>query len=513
MTDMARGAPILSVRHISKQFPGVKALDDISLEFRPGEIHALAGENGAGKSTFIKVLGGIITPDQGQMGLAGQPYAPSGPNDAIARGVRVVHQEFNLLRHLSVAENLLFERLPRKLGILVDKAEMRRRARELLNLVGLSQLDPSTPISSLGIAQQQLVEIARALSDDARVLILDEPTATLTPRETHRLFEIVHRLKDQGTSVLFISHHLDEIFAHCDRVTVFRNGKLVATQQTAEIDTDGLVRQMVGREVIHAPIARAVDRSATPALSISGFQTAINARRPDIAFDLYPGEILGIAGLVGSGRSEVLRAIFGADRPARGRISRNGQPVTIQSPRDALRQGICLVTENRKEEGLILPMSIAVNTTLATVRNISSGGLLDRGKERGIAGQMMRSLDTRMASLQQAVGSLSGGNQQKVVLGKWLLRDPQILMLDEPTRGIDIGAKAEIYALLRQLADQGVGILVVSSEVPELLGLADRVLVMSRGVIAGELAHQDMSEEAILQLAYAEYAKEQVIRG
>lgn len=513
MYDNVTRAPVLSVRNISKEFPGVRALDDISLDFMPGEIHALAGENGAGKSTFIKALGGIITPDQGQMSLAGTPYAPSGPNDAIARGVRVVHQEFSLLRHLSVAENLLFERLPRKLGIFVDKARIAQRARELLNLVGLSQLDPSTPISSLGIAQQQLVEIARALSNDARVLILDEPTATLTPRETDRLFEIVHRLKDQRTSILFISHHLDEIFAHCDRVTVFRNGKLVASQMTSEIDTDGLVRQMVGREVIHAPIARAVDRSKTPALSVSGFQTHMNAQRDDIAFDLHPGEILGIAGLVGSGRSEVLRAIFGADRPARGQIRRTGQTVDIRSPRDALRQGICLVTENRKEEGLILPMPIAVNTTLATIGNIASFGMLDRGKERRIATDMTRSLDTRMASLQQAVGSLSGGNQQKVVLGKWLLRDPQILMLDEPTRGIDIGAKAEIYALLRKLADQGVAILVVSSEVPELLGLADRVLVMSRGVIAGELDHNNMNEEAILQLAYAEYAKEQVSRG
>ena len=517
MTIALQGAaahlPVLSVKQISKQFPGVMALDDISLEFLPGEIHAIAGENGAGKSTFIKILGGIIRPDHGSMTLAGSLYAPNGPNEAMARGVRIVHQEFNLLRHMNVAENLLFERLPRKAGLFVDRRALMDRARQLLNLVGLSELDPATPISSLGIAQQQLVEIARALSDDARVLILDEPTATLTPLEADRLFAIIAGLKAQGTTILFISHHLEEIFKHCDRVTVFRNGRKVATQSTSAIDMDGLVLQMVGRDVIHQPVERQVNRSGKPMLAITGFQTMANAGRPDLGFSVYPGEILGIAGLVGSGRSELLRAIFGADHPARGSIRLNGEPVQIHTPAQALRHGICLVTENRKEEGLILPMSIAVNTTLATIENVASHGFLNRNRENSIAGTMMKSLDTRMASLQQVVGSLSGGNQQKVVLGKWLLRHPRLLMLDEPTRGIDVGAKAEIYALLRRLADDGVALLVVSSEVPELLGLADRIMVMSRGIIAGELDGKSMNEEAILQLAYREYMKEQAQNG
>lgn len=499
----------MSVRSISKRYPGVVALDDVSFDFAAGEIHALAGENGAGKSTLIKVLGGIVRPDGGEMLLDGARYAPGSPSQAIAAGVRVVHQEFNLLPYLSVAENMLFERLPRKFGLFVDRAGMEARAHELLALVGLADIDPATPVERLGVAQQQLVEIARALSDKARILILDEPTATLTPRESGRLFEIVHRLKEAGTAVVFISHHLEEIFEHCDRVSVLRNGRNVATQKTGDITPDGLVKQMVGREIAGKQHATTASRAGSPALSVRGLQSRANAGRPDVSFEVYPGEIVGVAGLVGSGRSEVLRAIFGADRAARGTILRDGKPVSIASPADAIAAGICLVTENRKEEGLVLPMSIEVNASLASIHDYSSAGFLRPAKERAATAAILRDLDTRMASIDQPVRSLSGGNQQKVVLSKWLLRRPRVLMLDEPTRGIDVGAKAEIYTLLRKLAADGVAVIAVSSDVPELLGLADRILVLSRGVLAGEVSGEAMDEVSIMQLAYSEYLKVQ----
>ncbi len=500
----------LATSLISKSYGGVPALQEISVDFAAGEIHAIVGENGAGKSTFIKILSGIIQPDGGTMTLDGAAYAPASPSEAMARGIRVVHQEFSLLPSLSIAENLLFERLPRRFGIFVDTPVLMRRAQELLALVGLEGLDPRLQVGTLGVAQQQLIEIARALADDARVLILDEPTATLTPRESGRLFEIVHRLKAQGTTVLFISHHLEEVFAHCDRVTVFRNGRMIVTQETGAVSADGLVQQMVGRELRQERLARPARAGGRPALEIDGFQTALNAARPDISLTLRAGEILGIAGLVGAGRSELLRAIFGADLPARGLMLRDGRPVTVASPRDAIAAGISLVTENRKEEGLVLPMSLTVNGSLATVHEHSRAGFLDRGAENRTVSAMLRSLDIRAAGFDLPVASLSGGNQQKVVLAKWLLRKPGVLMLDEPTRGIDVGAKAEIYALLAKLAEEGVAILVVSSDIPELLTLADRVEVMSRGVIAGSLEGEAMTEEAILQLAYSEYLKEQV---
>ena len=498
---------LLRLEGISKRYGGVYALNGVDFEAAAGEIHALAGENGAGKSTLIKILGGIVTPDAGTLTLDDKPYAPVSPHAAIAAGVRVVHQEFNLLPFLSVAENVLFENLPRKRGIFLDKRGMLNRAGELLALVGLETVDPRTPVERLGIAQRQLVEIARALSNKSRVLILDEPTATLTPRESDRLFQLIHQLRDGGTSIIFISHHLEEIFEHCERVTVLRDGRKVATQSVADLTPPGLVQLMVGRHLDHDRISRPVNRQKIPALSLRDFKTTRFPAAPGINFDVHPGEIVGIAGLVGSGRTEVLRAIFGADRRHAGRIERKGAAVNISTPADAIANGICLVTENRKEEGLILPMSIAENTTIASVGDCSRSGFLSRRTETDIAQKMAKMLDIRMRDVKQEAKSLSGGNQQKVVLAKWLLAKPGLLMLDEPTRGIDVGAKAEIYSLLRKLADDGVGVLFVSSDVPEILGLADRVLVMSRGVLAGELNGDTASEEEILTLAYSEYLK------
>jgi len=501
----------LELQGLTRRHPGVTALDSVDLTLMRGEVHALAGENGAGKSSLIKILCGADRPDAGRMRLFGEAYAPQTPLAAMRAGIRVVHQELHMLGELSVAENLLFERLPRtRLGLL-DRAAMDRRARELLALVGLDELSPATRVGTLGMAQQQLLEIAKALSNQrggaARIVIMDEPTATLTPRETDRLLAIIRKLRDDGVTVVFVSHHLQELFEVCDRVTVLRNGRHVATQPMAGTSTGELVRLMVGRELVERParVAPALDAARPAALRVEGLRHAGRREAPPIDFSLRYGEIVGLAGLVGSGRTETLRAIFGADRAAAGRILRDEQPVRIASPRDALAHGICLVTENRKEEGLVLDMPIRANLSLARLGAVSRGGLLSAEAENAAARRMAGELQIRLASIAQPVRQLSGGNQQKVVLGKWLLRDPKVLLLDEPTRGVDVGAKAEIHALLERMAAQGMAVLVVSSDLRELIGLCDRMLVMSRGVLVGELPRAQFDEEAILAMAYREY--------
>ena len=501
----------LELQGLTRRHPGVTALDGVDLTLMRGEVHALAGENGAGKSSLIKILCGADRPDAGRMRLFGEAYAPQTPLDAMRAGIRVVHQELHMLGELSVAENLLFERLPRtRLGLL-DRAAMERRARELLALVGLDELSPATRVGTLGMAQQQLLEIAKALSNQrggtARIVIMDEPTATLTPRETDRLLAIIRKLRDDGVTVVFVSHHLQELFEVCDRVTVLRNGRHVATQPMAGTSTGELVRLMVGRELVERPprVAPVPDPGRPAALRVEGLRHAGRRDAPSIDFSLRYGEIVGLAGLVGSGRTETLRAIFGADRAAGGRILRDEKPVRIASPRDALSHGICLVTENRKEEGLVLDMPIRANLSLARLGAVSRGGLLSAEAENVAARRMVGELQIRLASIAQPVRQLSGGNQQKVVLGKWLLRDPKVLLLDEPTRGVDVGAKAEIHALLERMAAQGMAVLVVSSDLRELIGLCDRMLVMSRGVLVGEVPRAQFDEEAILAMAYREY--------
>ncbi len=497
--------PILRLQGLTKRFPGVVALDGVDLDIENGEMHALAGENGAGKSSLIRLLAGIHRPDAGRMTLAGAPYAPGSPLQAIRAGIRVVHQEFNLLPALSVAENLLFERLPRRRFGFVDRRAMDRDAQALLARVGLDEVSPRTPVERLGIAQMQLLEIARALSSQGRVLVLDEPTATLTPREAGRLFEQIRLLKQQGLSMIYVSHHLGEIFDLCDRVTVLRNGRKVETTRTADTDAGALVRQMIGRTLAaQAPLAGAP--LGREALRVENLRPAGAPPGPGLSFGVRYGEILGLAGLVGAGRTEAVRAIFGADPIEGGRILREERPVSIRSPRDAVRAGICLVTENRKEEGLVLPMAARVNTTLVRLRRVSRAGFVRRDAEREATVRMTAELGIRLSGPEQPVVQLSGGNQQKVVLAKWLFGDQApVLMLDEPTRGIDVGAKAEIYALLGRLAADGRAIVVVSSELPELMHLCDRILVLSRGRLAGEVARPDFSEERILSLAYSQF--------
>jgi ribose transport system ATP-binding protein len=512
--------PILELHGIVKRFPGVTALDSVDLAVAPGEIHALVGQNGAGKSALIKILSGAYTAEAGEMRLAGAPYAPRTPLDALEAGIRVVYQEFNQLPYLSVAENLLFERLPRRYGVLLDRAALARRATELLTKVGL-QVGPGTRLEHLGIAQRQLVEIAKALSSTGRLLVLDEPTATLTPPEVTRLFEIIRSVRASGVTVIYVSHHLQEIFELCDRVTVLRNGQRIETFAVADTNAPELVRLMVGRPLEAA--THAIEQEAAieggapprpdqePAMRVRGLRVRRGANA--VSFELNYGEIVGFAGLVGSGRTELLRAIFGADRPDAGEIFLDGRRVPLESPADAVRNRVCLLTENRKEEGLVLAMPMRVNITLSDLAQVSRAGLLRRETESAVARHWAKELDVRCKSLEQPARELSGGNQQKLIIAKWLFRNASIIMLDEPTRGIDVGAKAEIYTLLRQLSAAGKALLVVSSELPELMLLCHRILVISRGKLVGELCRNEFDEERILSLAYSQYMAANALRA
>ncbi|WP_428687655.1 sugar ABC transporter ATP-binding protein [Roseibium sp.] len=497
--------PFLSVEGLKKHFGGVRALDGVSFSLDRGEVHALVGENGAGKSTLIKILSGVFAHDGGAIRLEGNDYRPSTPHQAKENGIQVVHQEFNLLDQLSIAENISIEHMPRTRVGLLDRQEMNLRARRALDAIGLADIDVKAPVGSLGIAHKQLVEIARALQSKSRILILDEPTATLTERETRRLFDIVRGIKAEGVTVVFVSHHLEEVFALCDRVTVFRNGKTIATDLISQTTPDGVVQRMVGRELA-AEMTQEIPAHSRGevALRIDNMLTTANPRDTGVSLDLHYGEIVGIAGLVGAGRTEILRGIFGIDPVRAGRIFRGGREVRFSGPRDAIAEGIGFVTENRKDEGLILDMAIAANVSLANMGAVSKSGLLQFSAETRQAKASGARLKLKYGRTADPASSLSGGNQQKVVLAKWLARNPKILLLDEPTRGVDVGAKAEIYSILKDLAREGVALLVVSSEIPELMTLADRILVLAGHEIQGELQRADFSEENILKLAYGQ---------
>ncbi|MCV9909068.1 sugar ABC transporter ATP-binding protein [Brucella sp. HL-2] len=499
----AQSAPILSLKGIRKRFGGVIALDGVDLELTPGEIHGLVGENGAGKSTLIKIMSGIIKRDDGTMTLDGQAYEPASPREAKHAGVQVVHQEFSQLPYMSVAENICFENLPRNAFGILDRSTLKQKARAALDTIGLGEVDVAIPVERLGIAHRQLVEIARALMSDSRILILDEPTATLTAHEARRLFELLGLLKARGVAIVFVSHHLDEIFDHCQQVTVMRNGKTVFTKPISETNSDDLIQGMVGRNLVD-PMHAKVPSAATTDILLR-VESLRHSRSPNpngVSFTLHKGEILGIGGLIGAGRTELLRAIFGIDKALSGDVFIEGAKTQLRSPAEAIEAGIAFVTEDRKDEGLILEMPIAANITLADMKAVSRFGLLDRQSELQLAKEKASDLKLKFGALGDRVATLSGGNQQKVVLAKWLARSPSILLLDEPTRGVDVGAKAEIYALLRSFAAEGRGLLVVSSELPELMALSDRILVMANHSITGELTREEFSEERILNLAY-----------
>jgi ribose transport system ATP-binding protein len=499
----ASDEPVVRVAGLTKRYPGVTALDAVDLDVLAGEVHVLVGENGAGKSTLARCLAGIERPDGGRMWLGGEPHAPSGAADALRAGIQVVHQELATLPYLSVAENLFIQRLPRRLGV-VDRRALARAARELLDRVGLS-VSPRTHVERLGIAQRQLLEIAKALSTGCRLLIMDEPTATLTPRETSRLFEILRQLTAEGVAIVYISHHLDEIFEIGDRVTVLRNGRHVTTRPLAGVSTGELVQLMVGRDLEHEypPVRRRPPGDELLRVR----ELKVTPSSPPLSLAVHAGEIVGVAGLVGSGRTEAMRAIFGADRAAAGEIAVRGEPARISHPRGAVRRGISLLTEDRKSQGLVLDLPIAANISLASIGRVSRAGLLRRRAEAGMANRVSSQLRIKATGIRQHPRALSGGNQQKVVIGRWLAADSELLIVDEPTRGIDVGARYEIHQLLVDLAAAGKGVLVVSSDLPELLGICHRLLVFSRGRIAGELPREEFDAERVLKLAYSEYLK------
>ena len=494
---------LLEMEGVTKRFPGVVALDAVDLLLNEGETHILLGENGAGKSTLVKILSGIYPADEGTIRYNGSPYQPASTSDALETGIRLIHQEFNLLNYLSVAENLLFNDLPNRAGF-VNFQKLNRRARELLDEVGLD-VSPSTPVERLSVAQKQMVEIAKALSGESKLLIMDEPTAALADKEITRLFEIIHRLKTKGVTIIYISHRLQEIFEIGDRFTVLRNGQKVVTQPLEGTSVDEIVRMMVGREVSGSYPFREEVELGEELLRVENLKPSGSAHA--VSFSARSGEILGISGLVGAGRTEILRAVFGADE-ATGAVQLEGQAVQINHPTDAVEHGISLLTENRKEEGLLLDLPYFTNVTLTNLSAVTSGALLNSKAEYAAAERFVEELNVKTPSIHQDVRNLSGGNQQKVVLAKWLFRNARVLMVDEPTRGIDVGAKYEIYQLLWDLAAQGKAVIVVSSDLPELIGICHRILVVSDGKITGELTRDEFDQESILSLAYQEYTRE-----
>lgn len=492
---------IIEFINITKRFPGVVALNQVNFGIRKGEVHILVGQNGAGKSSLVKLLTGIYHAEEGEILFEGKPYAPKSISDAFHAGIRVVHQEFNLLPFLSVAENIYFERLPSSRGF-VNFRKLYKDTEQMLDRVGLD-ISPRVQVENLGVAQMQLVEIAKSLIHENKVLIMDEPTATLTNKEISVLFRIIHELKQAGVTIIYISHRLQEIYEIGDRVTVLRNGEYVVTDKLTNLTINDLVKYMVGKEIENAyPFDHTVEQKEV-FFRVQDLQ--YKGGKHQVSFDIREGEIVGIAGLVGSGRSETVRAIFGADARGQGRIFLGNEELIIKSPKDAVNKGLSLLTEDRKSQGLILNMDIAVNTTLANLGEISRKGWLNFTKETDETRRLTQETGIVAPSIHQLVRNLSGGNQQKVVLSKWLFRDAEVLIFDEPTRGIDVGARYEIYLLLWKLAAMGKGILVVSSDLDELIGISHRILVFSDGKITADLKRENFSQETILSYAYEEY--------
>jgi len=498
----AAPAPAVALRGVSKSFGSTRALSDVSLELFAGEAHGLAGENGAGKSTLVKILSGVYRPDTGRLLLDGQPASFTGPGAARDAGVAVIYQEPTLFPDLSVAENIFMGRQPRAGVRRIDRRAMHLEGARLFERLGVA-LNPAAPARGLSIADQQMVEIAKALSLQARVLIMDEPTAALTPDEVKRLFAVAEALRRDGAAVLFISHRLEEVFALCQRVTTLRDGQLIASEPVAGLTPDDLIRRMVGRALdtlypkADAPIggvALRVDR-----LTREGVFT-------DVSFEVRRGEIVALAGLIGAGRTEVARAIFGVDRWDAGSVTLAGTPLPPGSPTRAMAAGVALVPEDRRAQGLVMDLSIERNLGLTQLRTLHRGGLMNRRRERSRAADWALRLQLKYGRLSDAVGLLSGGNQQKVVLAKWLATQPAVLIVDEPTRGIDVGTKAEVHRLLSELAGRGLAVLMISSDLPEVLGMADRVLVMREGRLVAEIARADATEESVMAAATGQAA-------
>lgn len=491
-------APLLQMRQISKSYEGTQALRSVDFSAVAGEVHAIVGENGAGKSTLVKILSGAVRRDAGEILIDGRPVELDNPLQAHHLGIRAVYQEFSLVPHLSVTENILMGQMPTGPLGWIDWAAAHRQAESILADVGFHGIRVRTPVARLSVPHQQMVEIAKALLATPRILILDEPSAVLSQEEVKRLFHLIARLKQQGTLILYISHRLDEVFEVADRITVLKDGELVGTVRPQESDQRQLIRMMVGRTLEEIYPAR---RTGHGEEILRVHQLSREGAFENVSFALARGEVLGVFGLVGSGRTQVARCLFGADQATSGQIFLRGQLFRPRNPRDAVRAGIAFLTEDRKHNGLVMACSIRDNVSLASLPQMSRWGVLDRRRQGEQVLSKIRELNIRPAQLERLVSQLSGGNQQKVVLAKWLLVRADVLILDEPTRGVDVATKVEIYQIIRDLAERGVAVLLISSEMPEILGMSDRILVMREGRLMGEFTREQATEEGLLALA------------
>jgi ribose transport system ATP-binding protein len=494
--------PLLKMEKISKNFPGVRALDEVDLEVYEGEVLALVGENGAGKTTLMEILNphpaptGFYKQDSGRIFLKGKEIHPRNPSDARSMGISFIHQHFNLAPNLTVAENIFLGREPTKLGLIVNRDLMRHKTKEILDTLGVD-MSPDAFVDDLGVAQRQIVEIAKALSYESSLIIMDEPTSVLDHDETECLFDIIRKLKSRDISIIFITHRLEEVFNIADRIVVLRDGKRIGELKVREANINTVVKMMVGRELIIFPKLPASIGEVI--LEVKGLSRGNNVR--DINFKLHKGEILGIAGMMGAGRTEMARVLFGIDKKDSGQVYINNIKVEIKSPEDALKAGLGMVPEDRQLQGLILLMAVKENITLSSLRSISQWGVIKKSKEREISNYYVDKLGIQTPDIDSPVKGLSGGNQQKVVLAKWLTLNPKILILDEPTRGIDVGAKTDVHSLVSEIAQQGIGIIMISSEMPEILGMSDRIIVMADGRITNEFTREEADQEKIMNYA------------
>jgi inositol transport system ATP-binding protein len=502
---------LLRMEHITKRFPGVLALDDVSLDIMPGETHGLLGENGAGKSTLLKILSGAYQPDAGTITLSGQPLEAKTPLDAQKQGIITIYQEFNLIPTMTVAENMFLGREPgvlgKGMGAFVSWPKMREETEKVLRHLAI-ELDPMALVSDLSVGEQQMVEIARALSRDSRIIVMDEPTAALTEREVDHLFRIIADLKARGLSIIYVTHRLHEVEQICDRVTVLRDGKRVGSGNVGELRVDDFVKMMVGRSSSQLFTRLSKQREAGPVvLAVKNISRDRDPTNPhatllkDVSIEVRAGEILGLAGLMGAGRTELARAIFGADRFERGSVEMDGKPLAIRSPVDAIRHGIGLVPEDRKQQALFLDLAVSHNLAISSLKDISWGRWFVSDKaEAALVERYRKALDIRMASADHPIGGLSGGNQQKVVLARWLALKPKVLIVDEPTRGIDIAAKAEVHQQLDLMARAGIAIIAISSELPEVMAISDRIVAMREGRVTGGMPGERATEESLMHL-------------
>ncbi len=488
--------PLLSLRDITKSFPGVLALDKVSLTVDAGSVHALMGENGAGKSTLMKCLFGVYEKDGGEIFFEGERVNFRNSKDALLGGVAMVHQELNQALDLSVAENIWLGRFPKKYGLFISDKEMNARSFEIFRELGITE-DPRAKMKTLSVSHRQMVEIAKAVSYGSKIIVFDEPTSSLSETEAEKLFEIIEKLKSRGCGIIYISHKMEEILRISDKVSIMRDGKLITTRDAESLTTEEIIKLMVGRELEK----RYPEKTAEIGGVLLSVDSLSGERIPqNVSFSLRRGEILGIAGLEGSGRTELLECLFGL-REKTGEILKSGERIENRTPREAMKNGFALITEERRKSGIFSILSLTENTTISSLKKYGKWAFVSRRRQEAATDECIKSMRVKTPNQKTKIESLSGGNQQKIILGRWLLREPEILLLDEPTRGIDVGAKYEIYKLITELAKEGHGIIVVSSEMPELLGISDRILVMSAGRVAGELATSDATQEKIMTLA------------